>query len=290
MTATSRTRRLARGAAGLLLRHVGRLYVPGPALVDALACAEHLQAQGLSSTIGYFNADDEDAATVAAAGEATVAALAPWGAQRYVSVKAPSLGYDLDRLARIAAIAAQQRQCLHFDSHGPETAAPTLALIAALIDRLGTGAPPLGLSLPTRWRRSAADIEWALQRGVRLRLIKGQWADPSGAEADLRAGFLAAVDQVAGRVPTVALATHDAPLLRDALALLQAAGSACEVELLYGLPRREVQAVARSFGAPLRCYIPYGQAWMPHALGQAFKNPRVIWWTARDAVAALRPA
>jgi hypothetical protein len=43
-----------------------------------------------------------------------------------------------------------------------------------------------------------------------------------------------------------------------------------------GLPRRGVMNLARSQGLPVRLYVPFGQAWLPYALGQVLRKP-ALW-------------
>jgi proline dehydrogenase len=90
------------------------------------------------------------------------------------------------------------------------------------------------------------------------------------------------IAQLAGRAKHVGVASHDPAVVRPALETLKNAGTACELELLYGLPVDPVMAIARSMGVPVRFYIPYGHAWLPYSLSQARRNPRIVWWTMRD--------
>ena len=279
----TRARRWLRAAATPILHAASRAYVPGPHLDDALAWARHAQQHGVSTTIGYFNADDESPERVMQASRAAIAPLAALQPRGYLSVKAPALGYEHALLADLALLARQHDLLLHFDSHAPETAdAPLQAL-----ERLRDPALRLGLSVPGRWQRSVADAEWALQRGVRVRVVKGQWACPQLPHRDPVEGFLAVVDRLAGRAAEVAVATHDAPLARAALRHLRRGGTACELELLPGLPRRAVLAVAEELHVPVRLYVPFGQAWLPYALGQVVRHPQLLWRTMRDCLAGL---
>jgi proline dehydrogenase len=118
-----------------------------------------------------------------------------------------------------------------------------------------------------------------------VRVVKGQWADPSGPEADARAGFLRVIERLAGRARHVSVASHDDPLASRALALLRAAGTACELELLHGLPSRRSLASARRLGVPTRVYVPYGKGWIPYSLEYARKHPRVFVWMLQDLFA-----
>lgn len=271
-------KRLASAIAAPALRLASRAYVPGPGLDDAVRMARRMEDKGMAVTIGYFNADDDPPELVHDQDCAAVAAAASLAQPAYVSVKVPPLRYALHRARDIARRTARHHQWLHVDSHGPETAQPTLDVL----DALRAEQPQLSLTVPGRWQRSLLDCDWATQRGIRVRVVKGQWPCPEQPDMDLRTGFLAVIDRLAGRATEVAVATHDAPLAREALRRLQRAGTPCELELLCGLPQREVVAVARELNVPVRFYIPYGTAWLPYALGQLVRKPQLWGWMLRD--------
>jgi proline dehydrogenase len=277
-------RKLLRAAGTKVLAFASRAYVPGPLLDDAMKWVRRMDRQGISCTLGYFDAEDEEPQAIGAQDRAAIDALAKIDRPGYVSFKVPSLGYDEAMLAQLALEAERRDQRIHFDSHGPETATPTIDALA----RLKSPGRRLSLTVPARWARSLADVDWAVANAVRVRVVKGQWACPENPDADLRETYLAVIDKLAGRGIEVAVATHDAPLARLALMRLKAAGTSCEMELLCGLPRRDALAVARDLDVPVRLYIPFGQAWLPYALDQAVRSPKMLWWMLRDTVNALR--
>jgi len=86
----------------------------------------------------------------------------------------------------------------------------------------------------------------------------------------------------------VAIASHDAPLARDAIRYLRGAGTNCELELLYGLPERASLAAAEREDVRVRFYVPYGKAYLPYCLGQARRQPSLIWWLLRDSLLPSR--
>ena len=294
-----------------VLRRASRAYVPGPQLQDAQRWAREQAPPDARLTFGYFNAPDDTPSCVEAASCLAIRALAkpaqPFGTPSdgaesghrarprqtpgtpadvagYCSLKVPALGYQRPALQRLATVAATLGQRLHFDSHGPETADPTLAALDALLAHH----PHLGLTLPGRWVRSLEDADWAAAKGLRVRVVKGQWPCPQQPQADPRKGFLAVVERLAGRVPQVAVATHDAELAAEAQARLAARGTACELELLCGLPRRRVMALARRRGLPVRFYVPFGQAWLPYAMHQLLRQPGLWPRLLRDSLGEAR--
>lgn len=262
-----------------LLRKAAQSYVAGPDLRDALLVAQTFAARGVTaSTLCFWDAQDDLPRHVADMYLETVRAIQSAHLDSYISIKAPSLAFDAGLVAEIAETAAETGIRVHFDSLGAETVDRTFRLI----EQARTHQAPLGCTLPGRWRRSPRDAEMAAHMGLHVRVVKGQWSDPSQA-IDPHAGFLDVIDALAGRGATVAVATHQPELAATAIGKLQSAGTPCEMELLYGLPSRAVLTVARDLAVPVRYYLPYGHAWLPYALGQARRNPRILWWVLRDA-------
>ena len=245
---------------------VGRR-LPAPDAAAAMRIGAGLAREGVGVTYGYFQAGD-------AGGEAIVAAYcALEGAQgAYLSVKAPPLGFDRGWIGAIAELGMP----MVFDAHAPAQAEETLALVEAF--------PGSGCVIAARWRRSLADAQRMREGAGRIRVVKGEWADPQGDAADVNAAFLAVIKVLAGRRGVVAVATHDPALAAVALGMLLAAGTPCELEHLRGLPRRECGAVAREMGVPVRVYVPFGPGWWPYALDKALARPYLLGWWIRDRV------
>ncbi len=256
-----------------------RGYVAGPALADARRTADPLLARGYRVTLGYWDAPGEDPREVLAHHHAAVADMAASGGD-YVSVKAPSFDYDRTATAGLIAEGGTHGVGINFDSLGHDTAEPMLELIRALPDH-GAG---IGITVPGRWRRGPGDAADHAGRGVIVRVVKGQWADPGDPERDPHRGFLEVVDALAGTAGPVRVATHDAALLAESLRLLTTAGTPTEVELLFGLPVRHALAVAAASRVPIRVYVPYGHGWLPYALEGLKRNPRLVFRLAGDAV------
>jgi proline dehydrogenase len=263
-------------------RRAARSYVPGPTLDDALRVCHWLGEQRIASTIGFWDGPDDAPEDVVRECLSCVDAIGRKEFDGYLSIKVPSIRFDRERLTTLIDRSLEHGVRVHFDSHGPELADQTFAAIESASARHGE----LGCTLPSRWVRSGDDVERAVRGGWGVRVVKGQWADPAAPLLDARANYLAIVDRLAGRVPRVAVATHDVPLLRTCLERLLAAKARVEVELLYGLPVRPAIRVARELGVPVRLYVPYGKAYLPYTLSQARQRPRVFWWVIRDTLLA----
>jgi proline dehydrogenase len=277
-----------RASALPIARWASRAYVAGPDLKDAIRACHRFSERGVASTIGYWNGDDDTTEKVVNTYVAALDVLLIERLDCYLSIKAPAIGFDRGLSAEVVKAGEKAGVGIHFDSLAPEDADRTFELIvesARSLSGLSPGrSPGIGCTLPGRWRRSINDAALAIDAGVRVRVVKGQWVDPGAPEIDLREGFLAVIDQLAGKARHVAVATHDPPLAREALRRLLASGTPCEMELLFGLPSKSVMQIARELGVRVRLYIPYGHSWLPYAFSQIQKNPRILWWVIRDTI------
>jgi proline dehydrogenase len=287
-TLTSYLGRTASSCLWPLAQRAARGYIAGPQLADALRVADDLAERRFHATVGFWDGEGDSPQGVA---RQYLAALDALAARRvtaagdaardtYLSIKLPALQFSSELLDEVAGRAGQQRVRLHFDSHGPETADATWQAML----RLAGNSLELSCTLPGRWRRSLDDAKLAMAHGIKVRVVKGQWSGGDEPELDMREGFLQVIDRLAASARHVAVASHDAPLAAESLRRLRKAGTSCELELLYGLPQRDVLEVAVNLEVPVRFYVPYGRAYLPYCLAQARRQPRLFWWLLRDSL------
>lgn len=279
-----RGRALVKRCALPVVRRAARNYIAGETVADALRVVRQLNERGLRATIGFWDTEQQGSREVADQYLAGLAGLAGDEQGTNLSIKLPSLRYSPELLGEVISKGQTVGRRIHFDAMAPDSAERTRAMIdEVLAARPGID---LGVTLPGRWKRSLDDAPWAAQRQLYVRVVKGEWADPLDPRRDLRSGFLETIDRLAGKAQAVGVATHDPGLAAEAIGRLQAAGTPCCLELLYGLPMRAQLAVARRMGVPAQVYVPYGEAYMPYALSQIRRKPRVLWWLLRDLAAS----
>jgi len=261
-------------------KHAGRAYVAGPELADAVRTCRRLSGLGFGGTICFWNIESDSAEQVVDAYTCALAVMANEKLNCYLSIKLPSLNYDWALLRKVLEQARRTNTLIHFDSLEHEAADRTFSMIA----EAARGYPHLGCTLPGRWMRSVADADIAVDLGLHVRVVKGQWPDPNGRDLNTHEGYLRVIDRLAGRARFVAVATHDPELGRAALKRLRGAGTPCALELLYGLPVKQALKAARELEVPVCVYVPFGHGWLPYSLSQARHNPRVFWWVFRDLI------
>jgi proline dehydrogenase len=251
----------------LATRWLGRSYIAGASIGDAVRLQRRLD---LPVTFAYWDGPVDGSERVDR--ESMRAVDAASAIDAYVSLKLPSLG-DLEGVASHARDAGVR---LHFDSLAADVQDDVVRETRTLLDR----GVRVGLTVPGRWSRSRADLEALAGSPVHVRIVKGQWPG----DRDAVEGFLELAGLARG---SVALATHDAALAREATQRL-APGVDLSFELLYGLPVRSMLALGRELGVPVRIYLPYGHGYFPYALDRLRENPRMLWWLARDAALGRR--
>jgi proline dehydrogenase len=280
----SRLRNLLRDARYALPQKIER-FASGPGAAVTLRRCRALRDQGLEATIGYFQAAHATPDQIIAANLALLGQWQASGGKSYLSVKAPPLHFDPLGLERLAAAAAASDTTLLFDSHALHDAEATLASVERLIEAY----PGTGFALPARWGRSKVDALRFRESSARIRIVKGEYADP-GFSGDVEASYLALAVTLAGRKAPVMVATHDPSLAERALTVLVNAGTVCELEQLRGLPGRRTRAVAERLGVPIRIYVPFGPGWWPYALDKALGRPYLLSWWLRDRLGVKRAA
>lgn len=273
----TKVRKMVSRLSAPVLRRAASSYVAGPEIDDALRVALRLQHMGFTAAIGFWNSDHDSPRLVADAYLQSLAAMPERGLDN-LCIKLPALHYSCNLLEEVLCMAKKLNVRVHFDSHGPETMDRTLSAL----DHVLSAYPNVGITIPARWKRSLRDIDWAVERKLPVRIVKGQWPDGSSVNPDR--GFVSAMRRLAGRVARVNVATHNAKLARQSLECLHAAGTRGEMDLLYGLPVRHSLAVAKHFAVPVRFYIPFGHAWLPYCFSQARKNPRILLWMLKDSL------
>ena len=259
-----------------MLKAAAKGYVTGDTLEDAMKVARQITANGHGVTMCYWHPFGAKATMVAREYGDIVKKCADEGIDFHLAIKVPAFDANRDVVLDVVENVRQQGGAVDFDSHAPEQTDDIFEVVQEL------GGEKLGMAVPGRWHRSIEDASRAIDLGMRIRVVKGSWPDPTDPKMDMRTGYLNVIDAIAGRARQVGVATHDDFLIDEAMKRLKATDTAFEQELLYGFPMRSAEALGANCGASLRVYVPYGAAWFPYSVKRALTDPKKLKFLAKD--------
>lgn len=282
-----------------MARAVVDRFVAGENIGDAVAVARRLRAAGLLVTLDYLGeevTDTRHAAATAAQytqllGKLAADGLTAGGAVE-VSVKPTAVGLLLDErlatghLTRIAAAAAECGTTVTLDAEDHRTADATLRIAAGLRETF----PAVGSVLQAALRRTETDVRALAAPGVRVRLVKGAYAEPVSeaftAKHDVDRAFARCLRVLMRGPGYPMIATHDPRLITITRSLGRArTPDSFEYQMLYGVRETEQRALASS-GARVRVYVPYGSDWYGYLVRRLAERPANLAFFLR----ALRPS
>ncbi|EJL89153.1 proline dehydrogenase [Herbaspirillum sp. CF444] len=273
-----------------LVQKISQRYIAGATLEHAVQRMQGLNRQGFGVTVdvlGESIASLEQAEHAVDAYLQTLAAIGAHGLDATVSVKPSALGLLLDRqyceqaVGRIVQAAEDHRSAVCIDMEDVSCTDMEIALFSGL----HAAGRDVSLAIQAYLRRTGDDLESLLAQGSSLRICKGIYLESSqflvtGAQHDRSAinpHFLRHVARCFDNGTFVSIATHDAVLIRQVLALVEQRGvdrARFEFQMLLGVcePLRDR---LKAQGYAVRIYVPYGKDWYGYSTRRMKENPAI---------------
>lgn len=277
-----------------ILRDLAGRFVGGDDLPAALATVRRLQATGIKGSLNYHGMHAETAGEAQAAVDQAIQslqAIAAEGLEAHVSVKLTKIGFDLDPamadagLRRILDCAASTGGFVRLDMEEAAYLDDTLWIFEAMLERYGRDT--VGIVIQSYLRHRRPDLDRLMDRGARIRLVKGGYRESPDLvfrrKAEVDAAFLEDIERLLGRGYRPAIATHDAGAVAWTRAVQERLGlgqDAFEFQMLHGV-KPDLQASLRDQGYGVRCYVPYGGDWATHLVGCLRRLPQGLHLGAR---------
>jgi proline dehydrogenase len=268
-----------------LLRGLAHRYVAGEELADGIVVAETLNTQGLLVSLDHLGESVTNPAdSRRAVGDYVEAleAIARDQVEGNISLKLTQLGLDLSReqaVAHLRKILERARDLNTFVRIDMESSAYTQRTLDVHRELWDEGFTNCGIVLQAYLHRTAADVDEAIERGVRVRLCKGAYLEPSRvAFADkgaVDANYARLMEKLLLRGTQPAIATHDERLIRLAQEISRRESISpdrFDFEMLFGV-RRDLQLGLVNDGFPVRVYVPYGREWYPYLVRRLAERP-----------------
>jgi proline dehydrogenase len=271
-------------------------FIAGETVDAALAAANRLAADGLKTTLDRLGENvltPAEAQSAVDSFAATLRAMATQGLEPNISVKLTMLGLEIDdvvaydNMVALLEIASATNGFVRIDMEGSAYTEATLAIAEALHERFPDH---VGTVIQAYLHRSDRDVERLIARRMRVRLVKGAYAEPATVALqkprEIDEAFVRLMERLLedGRYP--AIATHDPALIRATRGFAVRMGidlDRWEFQMLYGV-RREAQIALGAQGYGMRVYVPFGADWYPYFARRIAERPANLVFVLRQLV------
>lgn len=279
-----------------IIRRVSMKYIAGDYLADAIQTVRNLnQAEGAQGTIdvlGEFVQSRDQALTEKTHSNAVLDALV---ANELVgtaglSIKPTSLGLGIDfdfAYANIRELAVKARGngiFMRIDMENTPYTDDTLKVYRNLRDE---GFDNIGVVFQAMLRRTSQDIEELAAYKPDIRLCKGIYREAEDVafqgREEVRDNFKMLLRQIVEGGMHCGIATHDDPLIDDAMALIKEKGLGprdYEFQMLLGVTENKRREILKA-GHGLRVYVPFGEDWYGYSSRRLKENPAMAGMIAK---------
>jgi proline dehydrogenase len=248
-------------------------FVAGDTIADAVGAVTRLNADGLIATIDVLGEDVKDRPGADRARDAYLELIERCRSAQLatnLSLKLSAFGLSLgdggtgERFASVLERAlVLPDPFVRVDMEGSGLLVRTLETVLAAFERHRNTGPVLQAYL----HRTQADVETMIRLGIRVRLCKGAYREPSRialqGTGDIRRNFIVCAKRLLANGTLPAFATHD-PLVIDEIRRmandLEVSQKAFEFQMLYGV-RPDLQRALVREGYTVRVYVPFGTHW-----------------------------
>jgi proline dehydrogenase len=295
---------LARLVPAPMVRWFARPYVAGSSLDEGVDVAARLwRDRGLLATLDVLGEEVKEQARVDANARlyaATIDAVSrdarfsdrptrPSVSLKPSAFTASGMEQARGPIAELARHARDKDVALTIDMEDRRWTDFTIDLAAKLFE----SGHDVGTVLQTRLNRTERDLA-RIPPGMRLRLVIGIYPEPQDvAIADkppMKERMVSFAKKLLDRKVFVEFATHDAPTVeRFVREVAPKDPDRCEVQMLLGVPRTELQEKVRR-GAlgpalPVRLYVPFADGWddaTAYLRRRMAESPSMVWLVLRN--------
>jgi proline dehydrogenase len=280
------------GLKELLLLRLAKHWISGVDLPSAVGDAKKANSRGIGAVINFLGEEIDDpsiADSHAAEYLRLQQAISDNGIRGFPSVKLTQLGLvsgaeaAASRFDKVAVNADRLGQRLWIDMEGSKVTDATLSIYLAALENHRN----LGVALQSYLRRSESDLKALLDRGGKVRLVKGAYRESRDiiipSREAIRENFIRLMKTLFERGNGFAIGTHDSVLVEEAKKLADSKHVDFEFEMLKGIRDDLKEELAKS-GYKVSEYLPYGDRWFAYSKRRITEHPSNIWLLLRSLV------
>jgi len=281
-----------------LMHKVSQRYVAGQTVAQALARVETIIARGHAASAEYMGESVRDEAFAMAETEVFMDLVAGIGQRNLncsISLDLSHVGSLVDvelgyrNLRRIALAAAEINREVMISMEGADRAADIYAVYTRLHQQ--DGLHNVGITVPARRHRTAADLPAMMKLPGRIRLVKGAYLDPDEQSwqrnsAELAAAYRGFARELLASGHKCSIATHDRTIQAELVALIQQERIDprwYEFESLIGLGTEQIDGLSAR-GYPTREYAVFGAEHFLYVLNRIAEEPIRVYQAVVDVM------
>jgi proline dehydrogenase len=267
-------------------------WIAGTTADAALVEAADANRRGLDVALNYLGEE----VTEATEADANVSeymnlqkAISEKGIRGHVSVKLTQFGLLVDeqsarrRFGQVLENARALHQELYVDMEGSSVLERTLQIYTDALSSYDM----VGIALQAYLRRSGSDLEGLLDKGARVRLVKGAYNEPPElvfkTRREISENFAVLMESLFKRGKDFLIATHDPALIRKGKELAGSNQARFEFQMLKGIQDGLKVELVRD-GFRVGEYLPYGASWWAYSKRRVTEHPSNIILLIRSLV------
>jgi proline dehydrogenase len=274
-----------------LLTFLARRFIAGETKEDAVRAVRDLNALGIKTTLDILGENvtsEQMARDLADKYIDVLKTISHEHVKANVSVKLTQMGLDIsdfgdidelsrvelsraddfcfENVSRIIEAARDRGNFVRIDMEGSPYTQRTLELVYRWAERYDN----VGTVIQAMLRRSEDDIAELVRRGIRVRLCKGAYKEPSSVafqkKEEVNENYLRLMKILLNSGQFHSIATHDNAMIEAARKYADENGigkDKFEFQMLYGINRSGQVKLARE-GYGMLVYVPFGTHWFPY--------------------------
>lgn len=267
-----------------VLFKVARQWIAGNTMEDALESARHANRNGMNAILNKLG---EHVASKSAVDQTVseyltlVSNLRRSKVTGGISVKPTQVGLSISteecrkNLDTITKKASESQSFVWIDMESSEYTDSTFGIYLDLFEQYER----LGVVIQANLKRTQDDLEMLLDRGAKIRLVKGAYHEsPRNAyrtRHDVDSNYKKLMTRLFDGGNEFAIATHDSRMIDSAIGLSGKHERKFEFQMLKGI-RDEIKPSLVKDGFSVAEYIPYGTNWLPYSVRRLKERKRNI--------------
>ena len=273
--------------------NVTRRFVAGEDLTDAAQAIRELNRKHITASFDHLGESISSEAEAREEVSEYLRVLHSIGENQLdsnVSVKLSQLGLNispdlcLENTRAIVEAAASHRNFVRIDMEDSTKTDGTLEVFR----RLRRDFENVGIVIQSYLRRSENDVDELLKDGVRIRLCKGAYDEPTSvafsSKAETDENYVRLMKKLLTSGVYHGIATHDERMIaatREFAAERKISPDSFEFQMLFGV-RRDLQEKLVAQGYRVRVYVPYGRYWYPYFMRRLAERPANVWFVMKN--------